>query len=104
MSHTEIFISSGAARYVGGTVTEVNGADISTATYQISLGSFDRPGSTWLTPDISTVGTSVAQRIVKYLVSASTPAGIQPGTYWVWIKVTDASEIEPIRVNQVILR
>jgi hypothetical protein len=94
----DIIISAGAAVYVGGTITEVTGKDISADTYQISLGSDTQPG-TWLTPDVSTVGTSNAQHIVKLLVSSSVPSGLAKGTYWVWVKISDTPEIQPLRVQ-----
>lgn len=94
----DVIISSGAAVYVGGTVTETTGKDISADTFMISLGSDQNPG-TWLTPDVSIAGTSNAQRIVKLLVSPTVPANLAKGTYWVWVKISDSPEIQPLRVQ-----
>jgi hypothetical protein len=100
MDSVTIIVSAGAKRYVGGTITEKTGKDISGATFQISLGSESLPGRTWLTPDSSVPGDTNASRIVKYLVSSTTPSGlVRPGTYWAWVRVTDTPEIEPLRVQ-----
>jgi hypothetical protein len=106
MMHTEILISAGARKYIGGTITESSGLDISGLDYKISLGSADRPGATWLTPDTSvSPGGNNWQRTVKYLVTSTTPAGVIPGTYYVWIKVTAAQEIDPLRIpGEVVIR
>jgi hypothetical protein len=92
---TTILASAGAEKYVGGTVTELTGKDISAATFQIALGSIAAPPTTWSVPDVSVAGTTAAQRVVKLLVTNTTP----PGTYWVWVRVTDNPEIEPLTVQ-----
>jgi hypothetical protein len=94
----DVLISAGAAKYVGGTITDVNGVDISSGTFQISLGSDKDPGP-WQTPDVSVAGATAASRIVKMLVSSSNPAGLERGTYWAWVRVSTAPEIEPLRVQ-----
>lgn len=100
MATVDILVSAGAAKYVGGTVIEKTGKNISGATFQISLGSEFQPGRTWLAPDVSIAGDNNSERIVKYLVTASTPSGlVVPGTYWAWVRVTDTPEIEPLRVQ-----
>jgi hypothetical protein len=97
---TEIIVSAGAAKYVGGTVTETTGKDISGATFEISLGSVDAPGRTWLTPDVSVQGSTTAERTIKLLVTATVPSGIDwPGTFYAWVRITDTPEIEPLRVQ-----
>lgn len=94
----DVLISAGAVKYVGGTITDVNGVDISAGIFQISLGSDKDPG-TWLTPDVSVAGATNASRVVKLLVSSSNPAGLQRGTYWAWVRVTTTPETEPLRVQ-----
>lgn len=98
-----IYVSQGMKQYVGGTITELTGKDITGATFQVGLGtSLEIPPTTWGTPDISLPGPGVilkdgtaipgtAQRILKILIAT------QPvGTYYVWAKITDNPEIEPV--------
>jgi hypothetical protein len=96
----EVLASAGAVKFVGGTVTETSGLDISTATFEMSLGSATDPGATWYSPDVSSAGDSNAERVLKLKVSATLPSGITvPGTYWCWARITDASEVEPVRLQ-----
>lgn len=100
MTKTVVLATAGAVKHVGGTIREVTGKDISGATYQVSLGSATDPGATWYAPDTNLQGASLAERIIKLKVSATLPAGLViPGTYWAWVRVTDAPEIEPLRVQ-----
>jgi hypothetical protein len=98
-----IYVSQGMKQYVGGTITELTGEDITGATFQVSLGtSLTIPPTVWSTPDVSAAGTGTtlndgtpipgtAQRILKILIAT------QPvGTYYVWAKITDNPEIEPV--------
>jgi hypothetical protein len=96
----EVLASAGAVKYVGGTITEVTGKDISGATYVMSLGSATYPGPTWYAADVSQQGPTTATRIVKLKITSTLPSGIViPGTYWVWCKITDAPEVEPLRLQ-----
>lgn len=96
----EVLASAGAVKFVGGTVTETSGADISGSTFEMSLGSQTYPGTTWVAPDVSAAGDSNAERVLKLKVSSALPAGIVvPGTYWCWARITDASEVEPVRLQ-----
>lgn len=96
----DVLVSAGAVKYVGGTVTETAGLDISGASFEMSLGSATDPGTTWVEPDVSAAGTSNAQRVLKLLVSSTLPAGITwPGTYWCWARITASPEIEPVRLQ-----
>lgn len=96
----DIIATAGAVKYVGGTITETTGKDISADTFVMSLGSDKNPGTTWVAPDQSVAGATNNIRTLKLLVSASLPTGIVvPGTYWVWAKITDTPEVEPIRLQ-----
>jgi hypothetical protein len=93
-----IYVSQGAKRYVGGTITEVNGADISTDAIVGALGDYETPPlkSSASAPSSVAAGATNAQRIVKQLIDNTvTPA--EDRWYWVWI--TDNPEIEPIRLD-----
>jgi hypothetical protein len=97
----EVLASSGESEYVGGTITELTGKDISTASYQMALGSDVRPG-TWSAPSVSTVGPGGnSTRIVKLLIGAS--AATPNGTYYVWAKITDNPEVNAVRFPQKIV-
>jgi hypothetical protein len=87
-----IYVTSGAARYVGGTVTEVTGKDISADTFTMGLSHISTPPTVWVAPSVSTAGATLNIRTLKLLVTNTT----LPGTYWVWAKIVDSPEIEPI--------
>jgi hypothetical protein len=90
---TTIYVSQGMTQYVGGTITETNGKDISTDTFTIALGTDPStpPVSGWVAPTVSTVGANTASRVVKLLISNSTA----PGTWFVWARISDSPEILP---------
>jgi hypothetical protein len=98
---TTIFVSQGKTRYVGGTITELTGKDISTATYTMALGTsaIIPPTTGWVAPDVSIAGATVASRVLKLLVTNTTPVG----TWWVWVNVVDNPEIEPFAVQGPII-
>ena len=96
----EVLVSAGAVKYVGGTVTEASGIDISGATFEMNLGSATNPGVTWFPPDVSAAGSNNATRVLKLKVSATTPTGISvPGNYYCWARITASPEIEPVRLQ-----
>jgi hypothetical protein len=95
MATQSIYVTQGAAQYVGGTITDTTGKDISTATYSVILSvdgnvppAAAAPG--WAPPTVSIAGISLSQRIVKRLITASDPVG----TWFLWCKITD-TEILP---------
>lgn len=92
---TPIYVSLGKKRYVGGTITETSGADISAATITIALGtSRDTPPAAFGTPDVDeTISPSV--RLVKLLVDDA----VELGDYYCWVNVEDTPEIEPLLVG-----
>jgi hypothetical protein len=94
-----IYVSQGMARYVGGTITETTGKDISSATFQVALGSSPViPPTVWVTPDVSAAGASPSQRVVKLLVTSPQATG----DFWLWAKIADSPEIEPVVFPEVI--
>jgi len=88
-----IFVTLGKKRYVGGTITDVSGKDISAATYTIAL-SLDpnTPPATFANPDVSTQGTTTASRKILKLVDNT----VTPGIYYCWGNILDTPEIEPM--------
>lgn len=89
-----IYVSKGMKRHVGGTIIETNGKDITSATFQIALGTDNEvppDPSSWVAPSVNVQGAAVSQRTVLLLVDSSTPLG----TYFVWGRVADNPEIEP---------
>jgi hypothetical protein len=90
---SSIYVTLGKKRYVGGTITELTGKDISTATFTIALGTDSSiPPTVFTAPDVSTIGTTNASRVLKKLIDSST----LPGTYYVWANILDSPEIEPV--------
>lgn len=87
-----IWVSTGAQEYVGGSVTEITGEDISTATLEVGLStSPNTPPDDWATPDVDEEGTTTSSRVVKLLVTDTT----ELGTYYCWVRVSDIPEIAP---------
>jgi hypothetical protein len=93
-----VFVSAGAAKYVGAKISDKNGDDISADPVSMSLGTYTTPG-TWVTPSVDTPQTDTSTRIVKLLVNSSTPLG----AYYLWVRITDNPEIEPLRAQKVIV-
>jgi hypothetical protein len=90
---TTIWVSKGAAEYIGGTVTETTGADITEASFEIGLSSTATPPDTFSTPD-DVDNPTPSTATVKLLVDDST----EPGTYTCWVRVTDNPEVLPLRI------
>lgn len=91
----QIPVSLGGVEYVTADVSEVNGADITAASLEISLGSYTTPGE-WRTPDQLT-RPSDSSATVGVLVGASyLPTA---GRYWPWLRVADSPEVSPIRCS-----
>lgn len=96
---TTIYLSNTvptSKEYVGGTIVETTGKDISGATYVIGLStSISTPPATYLTPSISTQGATTAERIVKLLIDSS----FAIGTYYVWVNISDNPEVLPFMIQ-----
>jgi hypothetical protein len=83
-------------------ITELSGADISTAPVQVSLGSYDAPG-TWVTPDVLTRGTIAASDFLA--ANPGTELPIDPNTgqpvagsvllHWVVVELTIGDALKP---------
>lgn len=83
----EIHTSLGAKEYVGLTITETTGKDISTDAVQLTLGTWSAPG-TWRNPDDD---NGLTPRVVKILVGdAYNP---NAGEYYLWMKLPDTAEV-----------
>lgn len=88
-----IFVSNGFASYVGGTVIELTGEDISGDGFMVGLSSVPSPVVTeWVDPDVSEAGNDTNQWTLKLLIDNSFALGV----FWAWGKVTDSPEIEPV--------
>lgn len=98
-----VHITADAVQYVGGTVTETTGKDISGGTFEIGLSSSSStPPTSWLTPDVSVAGDSVAVRVVKLLVSETLPTGspvVAGSRYYCWVRAHDVPEVVPLMVQ-----
>lgn len=96
-SHT-IHVSLGEISYVGGTITETTGKDITAATIVMALGTYSTPPAKTVgrAPDSDQPGATTASRVVKLLIDNS----YQPTSgQYVWGWITDAPEIEPVRLD-----
>lgn len=96
MTTRAIYVTKGAKRYVGGTVTETTGKDISGATFTIALGTDAKvPPASIVGIPVSAAGATSASRVLKMLVDNT----VTVGTYYCWVKVVDSPEIEPIMIQ-----
>lgn len=102
MTLRPIFISQGKKRYVGGTVTDGLGHDISADTYTVALCTSNSipPTTGWVAPDVNTVGSGgTSTRQLLMLVQSSTVYGtgtVTPGLeVWCWGNIVDTPEVEP---------
>lgn len=95
---TTIHVTQGEKRYVGGTITETSGQDISGDTIVMALGSYSTPpnATDGKAPDSDEQGTTIAERVVKLLIDDS----YQPATQmYAWGWITDAPEVAPVRLD-----
>ena len=98
MSQYEIRLSAGAIEYTRPlTITETTGKDITEATVQLSLGSYDAPGE-WRTPDTDT-SPSTSSRTVQLLIGDDLKPSA--GSYWLWSRVGDTPEVIPRRHDKI---
>lgn len=95
-----IRVAAGEVEYTWPEVlTETSGADISGDTVQMCLGSYTAPGA-FVTPD-RVDHPAVSSVSVALLIGVDyRPAA---GTYWVWVKITDAPEVPLRRGHRVII-
>lgn len=94
MTDNTIYVSLGKKRYVGGTVTELTGKDISGDTFTVAMGTGNEvpPATGWVAPSVNTAGATSASRVLKLLIDNTFPLG----TFWCWANITDNPEIEPV--------
>lgn len=91
MSETRrtVWVSKGEVEYVGGTVTEAEGKDLTAATFTIALGDYRVPPDAFFAPDVDEPGATPNVRTVKLLVEAGTKP---EGEYWIWVSIADSPE------------
>lgn len=70
--------------------------DISTAMFEMSLGTRDEPGA-WVAASLNLPGDGLNQRVLNLLVDNTTPLG----TYWLWVRLTDTPEIVPRKGHMI---
>ena len=95
-----INVTDGMREYIGGTVTERFGANISDTVFQVGLGGYDQEHlpDIWTSPDLDSSPTSSKRKIDK-LIDGSAPLGV----HYLWIRVQDNPEIIPLRVDIAIV-
>jgi hypothetical protein len=91
-------VTAGDKVFVGGTITEVNEADISddTIVVLLPLGTYPDESTTGQEPDSDT-SPSTSSRLVKMLITDTT----YPGSYQLWGRITDDPEREWLRLDTV---
>lgn len=96
-----IYVTDGFPEYCWPiTVTEDNGADISSDPIRVAFAGYSDPPAfdspAWLTP-VEVDSDAVNKRIVKVFVDAI-PDPVRPGgRYWIWVRITDSPEKVPRR-------
>lgn len=86
-----IWVSKGEIEYVGGTITNNEGEDISGIDYGIGLShSHTEPPdeADFGTPDVNVEGSSTAVRTLKKLIDDS----VELGTWYCWASIPDTPE------------
>ena len=96
----EILASAGAQQYVGGTITEKTGKDISAITITMTLGSERHPGSTWEAPDEDESGPVESRYVLKMVGASENTAA---GTYHMWVKLGEGPEATVMRFPQKVI-
>jgi len=98
-STQQIEVSLGEVQYTWPVViTETENKDISASQIEVSISEDHRAPGTWLNPDKDVSGPDNV-RTVQMLVDSS----YAPGSYWIWVKVTDNPEIVIMRAAQFIV-
>jgi len=93
--------TGGEREYLTAALTERNGASLSTATFQVGLGTTTAAPAAWAAADLVVLsGTNNSVAKVSMLIDAAGDIGADKR---LWVKVTDASEvIHLVCVNEAI--
>lgn len=103
-----VWVSKGNKENVGGVIEETRDhADISTATFTIGFStSIDVPPTTYSTPTVNEEGEDTSFRRVAILLDSDLVSSLSlvlGTTYYIWIRVSDSQEIEPVRVPDPVI-
>lgn len=79
-----IYVSQGGSEFIVVTLMEQDGRDISTDPVEIALGTPEQPGD-WFPAAVVALDESTLE--ARYLIQS-----VDPGTYTLWIKLTDSPE------------
>lgn len=95
---TTIHASKGQKRFIGGTITETASKNIQGDSVVVGFGTYTEPPTSTpgIAPTVIEQGKTTADLVVKLLVD-NTTAPIVGAYLWGWI--TDASEVEPVRLQ-----
>jgi hypothetical protein len=91
-----IRVSQGAAEYVTGRVQELEGADLTDATFEVGLGSHDQAPTVWSEPADLRLEDDGSVAFVSMLVDDSVAPRARG---WLWVRVTDVPEVMPRRCD-----
>jgi hypothetical protein len=97
MTTQTIRVSDGAIEYTFESTLHAD-HDISGDTIVMSLGSSTAPDS-WVAPSVDEPQTDNTTRVVQLLVDDAT----EPGTYYLWLRLTDTPEVVPRRGHRVVV-
>lgn len=96
-----IYVTGGRQDYAAATLTDSNGADLTTAVLRMGLSADDHTQPTaWFPPDFATYPTPGTAVVSLLLTEANAPAG----TYRVWIDVVDAPTSQPVLATNEAIR
>lgn len=86
-----IDIPAGGVEYVGVTITEDTGKDISGDTITLGVSDYYTAPTAWVAPDSDRPQTDLSQRVVALLIGGA----VQPDSavYYLWSKVGDSPEV-----------
>jgi hypothetical protein len=92
--------ANGAVEYLWVDIEDTRQQNITAAAVQISLGTYDAPG-TWHNADLIQQNGPVWKIRAGLLIGGSLtyPAG----TYWAWFKLTDSPEVIPMRSDNLLV-
>lgn len=96
-----IYVTGGRADYAKVTVTDANGASLSTATIRLGLSATDQAQPTvWYAPSVTTYPTPGTAVLSLLLTETNAPAG----SHRIWADVVDSPTSQPVLATNDVIR
>jgi hypothetical protein len=92
----EVDVTNGEAELLTARISDRNGADISSATFTLGLGTHDDPPAVFVAPT-TTASPSPSVRLVSLMVNNPAQKSVDPK--YLWAKMVDAGETLIVRVS-----